>query len=151
MPLKLSVPLEKTFTLDISDEIYGNDGEPTKVTIRQATQGAVEKRSFIYSEVTNIVSQASQLSAEMQLRQKWSLEELKRTEAYLTMVGCDVLDADGTTLFKFKTVGDRLQINMSEREFKVAWNKLDPIIAAEIHSKVLEVNPDWGGPLETFD
>ena len=84
MPIKLAVPLEKTFTLDISDEIFGNDGEPTKVTIRQATQGAVEKRSFIYSEVTNIINQASQLSAEMQLRQKWSIEELKRMEAFLT-------------------------------------------------------------------
>lgn len=147
MPLKLAVPVEKTFTLDISDAHFGNDGDPTKVTIRQAKQGAIETRSFIYSEVTNIINAKVDLSAEMQLRQKWSIEELKRMEVFLTLVACDVLDSDGTALFKFRMDGEKQVLDMNERSFKLAWSKLDGIIAAEIHSKVMEVNPDWDGPL----
>jgi hypothetical protein len=147
MPLRLSAPIEKSFVLEISDAHFGNDGEPTKITIRQATQDANERRSFIYSEVTNIISQ-NVLSAEMQLRQRWSLEELKRMEAFLTLVHADILDVDGTPLFRFKTEENRQVLDMNQNEFKKAWGKLDPIIAAEIHQKVMEVNVDWGGPLD---
>jgi hypothetical protein len=148
MPLQLAAPLEQTFTLDISDEKFGTDGEPTKVTIKQATQGAIERRSMVYSEVTNVIGTTAELSAEMQLRQKWSIEELKRIEVFLTMIGCDITQSDGTPLFHFRTVNERTQLDMNENQFKAAWSRLDPIIAAEIHTKVVEVNPDWGGPLE---
>jgi hypothetical protein len=147
MPLKLTAPLEKTFVLEISDEVFGNDGDPTTVTIRQARQDAIEKRSYIYSEVTNILNATVELGAEMMLRQKWSIEQLNRMEVFLTMVGCDVLDVDGQPLFKFRSENGRQVLDMSERQFNVAWGKLDGVIASEIHSKVLEVNPNWGGPL----
>jgi hypothetical protein len=147
MPIQLLAPVEKTFTLDISDARFGTDGEPTKVTIRQATQGAVEKRSLIYSEVTNVIAGTAELSAEMLLRQKWSIEELKRTEAFLTMCGCDLKDSSGDPLFRFRMSDERQILDMNEVQFKAAWSRLDPTIASEIHSKVLEVNPDWGGPL----
>ena len=147
MPIKLVHPIESVFVLEISDKHFENEGDPTKITVRQATQGGQEKRSFIYSEVTNIINQNSQFAAEMQLRQRWSLEELKRMECFLTLVQCNISDRDGTDLFRFKLNGDRQVLDMNENQFKTAWNKLDPIIAAEIHAKVLEVNPDWGGPL----
>ena len=147
MPLKLVSPVESIFVLEISDEHFKTEGDPTKVTIRQATQGGQEKRSFIYSEVTNIINQNSQFAAEMQLRQRWSLEELKRMEVFLTLVQCNISDVDGTDLFRFKLKGDKQVLDMNENEFKRAFSKLDPIIAAEIHAKVMEVNPEWGGPL----
>jgi hypothetical protein len=148
MPLKLSTPVEKDFVLERSDLAYGNDGEPTRVTVRQATQAQNEKRSHIYSEVTNIINRDPEdLIPELQLRQHWSLEELKRVETFLTLTSCNVLDPDGNPLFRFKMENDKQKIDMNNQEFAHAWGRLPGDIAQEIHEKVLEVNPLWDGPL----
>jgi len=129
MPVKLTAPLEKDFPLERTDLAYDNEGEPTKVTIRQATQARAS------------------LNDELQLRQKWSVEELKRIEVYLTLIGCNLEDEDGKSLFRFKSLNGHSDLDMTENEFKKAWGKLPPDIAQEIHEKVLEVNLSWGGPL----
>ena len=147
MPLKISIPIEDTFTLDRSDAAYGNDGEPTRVTIRQATQGQNEKRSHIYSEVTNVINRQEEFGAELQLRQHWSLEELKRMEVFLTMVDSNIMSPTGEQLFKFSTKGNRQFLDMSTNEFKDAFGSIPADIALEIHEKVLKVNPSWDGPL----
>jgi hypothetical protein len=148
MPLKLSLPTEKDFVLERSDLAYGNDGEPTRVSIRQATQSQNEKRSHIYSEVTNVINRDPEdLIPELQLRQHWSLEELKRVEVFLTLTSCNILDPNGSPLFRFKMVNDKSTLDMNNQEFAIAWGKLPGDIALEIHEKVLEVNPLWDGPL----
>lgn len=147
MPVKLTTPLVKDFALERTDLAYPSDGDPTKITVRQATQAENERRSLIHSEVTQIINSSSALKEELQLRQQWSIEELKRMEVYLTLVGCNILDEDGNDLFRFKTVNGRQEIGMNENEFKRAWGKLPPDIAQEIHEKVLEVNKTWAGPL----
>lgn len=148
MPLKISLPIEKDFTLDRSDLAYGNDGEPTRVTVAQATQKQNEKRSHIYSEVTNVINRDPEdLVPELQLRQHWSLEELKRVETFLTLRSCNILDPDGNPLFRFKMTNNKQEIDMNNHEFAEAWGRLPGDIAQEIHEKVLEVNPLWDGPL----
>lgn len=148
MPLKISLPIEKDFILERSDLAYDNDGEPTRVTIRQATQAQNEKRSHIYSEVTNVINRGLEdMNAEVQLRQHWSLEELKRMEVFLTLVDCNILDENGSQLFRFRSDGKRQVLHMTAREFAEAFGKLPQDIALEIHEKVLEVNPSWDGPL----
>lgn len=146
MPLKLVAPIEETFTLDKSDAQYGTDGEPTRVTIRQATQAHNEKRSAIFSEVTRVMGQDSS-NEEIQLRQRWSLEELKRIEVFLTLIDCNILDEKGHPLFSFRNSKNNQEIDMSLQEFSAAFGKLPPDVAQEIHDKVLKVNLTWSGPL----
>ncbi len=147
MPVKLTTPLEKDFVLERTDISYPSDGDPTKITVRQATQAQNERRSLIHSEVTQIINSQSALRDELQLRQQWSIEELKRVEVFLTLIGCNIIDESGNDLFKFKTESGKSQLSMSENEFKKAWGILPPDIAQEIHEKVLEVNKTWAGPL----
>lgn len=148
MPLKLSAPIIKDFPLEISDTLYGNDGEPTVVTIRQATQGAKERRGEVFAEVTRVLSQKNTDDDSMELKSMWSWEKLKRMEVYLTLVGCNILDKDGKDLFKCKKGRDDIPyLDMTVSQFTLAWNDLYPEIADEIHDKVLEVNPTWAGPL----
>lgn len=149
MPVKLVAPIEKEFVLERSDLLYGVESDPTKVTVRQATQEQNEKRSMIHSEVTQIINQKSSLTDELQFRQRWSIEELKRIECQLTMISCNILDENGKDLFKFRTNNGRQELDMSDNEFKRAWGKLPTDVAQEIHEKVLEVNLSWGGPLES--
>lgn len=147
MPFKLIAPIEKIFVLEKSDAKYGNDGDPTTVTVRQATQEQHEKRSAVWSEVTQVMG--IEASSEIRLRQKWTLEELKRMEVFLTLVGCNILDENDKPLFRFKQDGGRQMLDMSDLEFYRAWGKLEPDVADEIHRKVLEVNKTWSGPLGT--
>lgn len=147
MPIQLVAPVEKDFVLERTDLAYECEGEPTKVTIRQATQAQNERRSYIHSEVTQIINAQSTLAAELQLRQKWSIEELKRVEVYLTLIGCNLLGVDGKPLFVFKSNNGTAELDMTENQFRTAWGSLPVDIAQEIHEKVLEVNLSWQGPL----
>jgi len=146
MPLKLVAPIEETFVLEKSDAKFGNDGEPTRVTIRQATQSHNEKRSAIFSEVTRVMDQDVN-NEEIQLRQRWSLEELKRIEIFLTMIDCNILNEAGKPLFNFRSTKTSQELDMSLQEFSAAFGKLPPEVAQEIHDKVLKVNLTWAGPL----
>lgn len=145
MPLKLVAPIEKQFVLEVSDKKYGTDGEPTIVTIRQATQEQNEKRSAVWSEVTQVMAPSQDM--EIKLRQRWTLEELKRMEVFLTLVGSNIMDENNQPLFRFRNEGGRQRLDMSDLEFARAWGKLPPDVAVEIHDKVLEINMTWAAPL----
>ncbi len=142
MPFKLIAPLEKDFTLDVTDKKYGTDGTPTTLRIVQATQRAHERRSRIFSEIQQRWDKALGVI----MSQNWCAEELKRIEAYLTMAECNILRENGKPLFKFKKTGPAPYIDMTDSEFEEAWGQLPQDIAEEIHDKVLEVNPDWQNP-----
>jgi len=140
MALKLSSPVIEEFPLVRSESVYGDgSGEPSSVLVRQATQGANERRSRVFAEISRVIETQEDFGSTVQLRQRWSMEELKRIEVYLTLAGCNIQDADGTDLFRFRDE----KLAMSENDFRVAWAKLPPEVAAEIHEKVLEVNYVW--------
>jgi hypothetical protein len=138
MPIRLEIPLVKESTLDKVDKYYGlKDGDsPTRVSIRQATQGQHEKRAALFS---NIIREWSQQADGVRLIQRFSFEELKRIEVQLTLASCNIEDAEGEPLFKF----DKKGFIVDEGAFKRAWDSLPPLVADAIHEKVLEVNEDW--------
>lgn len=136
MALKLTAPIEKDFILEKSDKEYKNDGAPTTVTIRQATQGQHERRNQLINTFNREYDGIS-----VTVSQNFSPEDLYRLEVELTLVGCNIDDVDDKPLFIFK--GNFVE----PASFKKGWAKLPPIVAEEIHSKVLEVNPLWSSPL----
>lgn len=138
MPIRLEIPVVKEFTLDKSDAAYGITADtPTRISIRQATQGGHEKRAALFA---NIVREWSNNADGFRLVQRFSFEELKRIEVQLTLASCNIEDNDGKSLFKFDSNGRIID----EAAFKRAWDSLPTAVAAEIHEKVLEVNVDWG-------
>jgi len=143
MPLQLNPPIEKEFTLDQSDKMFGTpDGQPTRVTIRQATQGAHERRAALFSSIVREMARDGGDDV-VRLVSRFSFEELKRIECYLTMSACNIEWAETDkakpkALFPFSSKG-----LITERAFNEAWMKLPPSVAAEIHKCVQEVNVDW--------
>lgn len=138
MPLKLSVPLEKEFRLERSDALFDvKDSSPTTVLIRQAKQGEHERRAALFAQ---IIRERSIDAPEDFVRfiQRFSFEELKRLEVYLTLKGSNIEDADGKPLWDFGKDG-----NIKESEFNKGWSRLPVFIAQEIHDCVLELNVDW--------
>lgn len=132
MSLKLKAPITEEFELPLTDAKYGEDGgEPTKVTIKQASQGEHSVRSQLWSRFTRQFD-----DDKMQVVQDISPAHVQRKEVFLTMVACNIEAQGGEQLFKFPLV---------ENEFIKAWNQLPVMVAEEIHSKVLKVNPIWGG------
>lgn len=135
MPLKLVAPINKEFILTETDKKFENDGEPTRICVRQVSQEGIERRNNLYNEYTfERTSENSERTI-----QKFSYEVVKRLEVYLALTSCNILDTNDKDLFRFKN--DKL--NMSENEFRDNWGKLDPITCNEIHEKVVEVNPLW--------
>jgi len=140
MPLKLSPPIEKTFTLDKTDKLYGAEG--TTVTIRQASQLQHERRQDLFASMQSRLTEDTGI---VELVQRFNLPEVHRIEAMLTIIDCNIESEDGKPLFKFKKVSKTGSVlAMSEREFKEAWGQLPVDVATEIHEKILEVNPTWG-------
>lgn len=140
MPIRLEVPVEKEFTLDESDRIYGTpEGEPTRIVIRQGTQRDHERRAALFSQIIREVAKNSQGDGDtVRWIQRFSFEELKRIEVSLTLKSCNIIGPDGKDLFKFNANG-----RISEDNFRQAWDALPPAVATEMHDCVLEVNVDW--------
>ena len=136
MPLKLTAPVSQDFVLTRSDEVLGTEGDPTRVSIRQAAQGEYERRQQMFSEWVRAYDPAT---GQDQVVQRLNIEMLKRLEVFLTIADCNIEAENEKPLFRFK--GGNL--SMSELEFDRAWAKLPLVIATEIHEKVLEVNPTW--------
>jgi hypothetical protein len=139
MPKAISVPVEKVFKL----EKFDPTGETT-VTIRQATQSSQEQMAEMFSEVTRRMKDETGV---MEVTTKVSSAEVMRRAAWLTMVECNVMNAENTApLFKFnRAPNGRMYIGMSEAEFSLqAWGELPVELADEIYDKVLELNPQWG-------
>lgn len=143
MPLKLAAPLTETFVLERSDELVESEGDPTVISIRQASQGEYERRQQMFSEWSRGFDP---ISGEERVVQRLNVEMLKRLEVYLTLSDCNIQDEKGKALFKFRN--DRLA--MSELEFNRAWAKLPLVTANEIHACVLKVNKTWDGSGEAL-
>ena len=134
MPIKLASPLKKEFHLEKSDaELQTEDGA-TMVTIRQATQGGHELRNDLFAEFKREYGEGI-----IKVVQRISFDDIRRREVFLTLCACNIMDETGKkSLFIFENGG-----LPSETIFQKAWGKLPPIIAKEIHEKVLEMNPLW--------
>ena len=142
MAIKLTAPVNETFVLTKSDKKFKNEGEPTKISVRQASQGEQEQRARVFAEISRVIENEDVFgTTSMAIRQSWSMEELKRVEVYLTLADCNIEDENGDPLFKFRNG----RLAMQESEFKNAWYKLPPSVADEIHEKIMEVNLMWSG------
>ena len=141
MSFKLKPPVEEVFFLDKTDEEYPaesiNDEPPerTTVTVRQATQAQHERRSDLFSKLTTRVSNDPNI---VEIVTRFSYPELQRIECFLAVVDCNIEDEDSSPLFRFKNG------KISEFDFNKGWGKLPPLVAEEIHQKVLTLNPTWG-------
>jgi len=132
MALKLSAPLEKEFILEKTDKEFKVEDGHTTVTIRQATQGQHEIRTAMYNDFERVFDGDS-----LKVSQHFSPEEFKRKEVELTLTGCNILGENDKPLFIFRNgIVDPIS-------FKKGWADLPPMIADEIHDKVLEMNPLW--------
>lgn len=145
MPLQLDVPFEQEFQLERTDEQFKVKDGSTSVTIRQATQEAHERRANLFSNIVRELSSNEDDADIVRLIQRFSFEELKRIEVFLTMKGCNILDDKGKPLFRFSSSG-----RISEKNFNEAWGILPPMVAEEIHEKVLDLNLDWRPQGEEF-
>jgi len=143
MPINLSSPIVQVYELKETDAKYGDkESEPTTVTIRQATQAQHEYRQQIFATLERKINNLK--PEQTTLIQRANSEELKRVQAYLTLVGCNITHENGD-LFKFKKGRDGLpELSMSKQAFDKAWGLLPPIVAAEIHLKVIDLNGIWG-------
>jgi hypothetical protein len=140
MSFKLSPPIEKTFTLDKTDEKYETSG--TFVTIKQASQGEHKKRSDIYANLLTRFSKKDDDTVEVV--QRFSPPELQALEVRITMTDCNIMGEDDKPLFKFAKDGKGRSYVEDVVAFQHAWDSLPIDVCTEIHDKVLEVNPTWG-------
>lgn len=146
MPFKLTDPLYQTFELERTDKNYGNDGDPTTVTIRQARQHEHSRRQDQWNKFERRYSSLN--PNEVSIVQELSFEAIKMLEAQMTLVESNILDESGEKLlFKTKKGKDgHPKLDMTPNDFEVAWGNLPMDVAQEIHEKILEVNPMWAGP-----
>ncbi len=133
MPITITPPIEKSFPLTKSDEKFGESG--TTVMIKQVNQGKQERRNDLFAEFKRTFN----LDGTTTVTQRISFDDIKRLEVFLTMSSCNIVDGDTKkSLFTFEN-GEL----KDEVAFRFAWAKLPPIVADEIHEKVLEQNPMW--------
>lgn len=144
MPITISLPTVKTLILDKSDKKYKNKGEPTTVTIRQARQAEHDLRMDTWALTRQVYDDAN--PGRVETIRNMSLATLRVDEVYYTLVGSNLVDSEGKEVFPSKQGNDGIpQLALTKDQFKVAWGRLWPDIADEIHEKVLEVNPLWRG------
>lgn len=111
------------------------------VAIRQARTGEQVRIGNLFADQTQIWDDES--FGTVQLKRKWNPEELKQFRAYLTLVGCDLEDEDGSPIFQFRETKNGPELSMSQNSFYAAWGKLPAELTDEIHRKILKVNPQW--------
>ena len=134
MPIQLKSPLKKEFHLEKSDKELETDDGATMIAVRQATQGGHELRNELFSEFKREYD-----GAKISVVQRISFDDIRRREVFLTLCACNIMDESGKKpLFKFDNGNPT-----NEADFNKAWGKLQPVIANEIHEKVLEMNPLW--------
>ena len=146
MPFQISDPIYQEFELVQTDATYNPDGDvPTTVTIRQARQHEHANRMDQWSKFERKYS--SMRPDEVKVVQELSYEAIKMLEARITLVESNILDENGKKeLFPSKKdENGKAMLDMTAKEFDMAWGYLPPDVAAEIHRKILEVNPMWGG------
>lgn len=143
MPLQLTAPIYETFTLDRTDERYGVEGgESTTVMIKQATQYEHATRQALLDKIER--KYRTDDPEAISFVQNFTLEELMREEAFLTMVECNILDEKGKPLFPSKKVkGGQPALAMTRQQFNDSWGLLPPDVCAEIQEKIRGVNFMW--------
>lgn len=133
MPLNIQPPVEKEFILEKSDKELGNEGEPTTIKVKQATEGANIERMELWKKFEKVF----EIGGDVRVAQEVSPAVVRRKEVFLTLTACNIMTGEGDkahALFSFP---------LKEAEFNRAWAMLPPIVADEIHDKVMEVNLDW--------
>jgi len=144
MPAVLKLPIQKKIFLTLDTE--SDPDQDTYVEVRQATQREVERRAELTADASRIFRSGTQ---EVEVKQRWSIEEQKRLEVYLTLAGSNIQappDSDGAathSLFRYRKDGGKMVLSMSEAEFNDAWGLLPEEWAEAIHDAVLQVNPQW--------
>lgn len=136
MALKVQPALIEEYVLSEADRIEGipEDEEPTKVSIRLASQGDVERRSAVMDRF-----QRQYDGEKVTVTQTFYYDEVERTEVELTLAACNIQDENGKALFHF--VNNRVS---DHNQFVQAWNKLPPHYAAAIKDAVKKKNAQWG-------
>jgi len=142
--------IQKDFYLYQTDKEYEVVGEPTIITVRQATQKEnasrdefiieeLDKCSYFIEDVLKIRSDG--FNHRLYYAIFMVAEELHAFEVFLTLVACNIGDM-GKPLFIFEDG------KVDSLSFKRGWALLAPLVADEIHGKVLEMNPYWSGELD---
>lgn len=145
MPIQLLAPLYKTSVLERTDIKYGNEGEPSTVTIRQARQHEHERRQELFKRLERNWN-STEDNDSVRLIQEISLVAVWREEAWLTMCECNITGPDGKLLFPSKNGRDgHPELMMSKGAFAEAWGQLFPDIVEEIVEKIHDVNLLWSG------
>ena len=147
MPIQLQAPRYETFVLEKTDKKYGDgNGEPTKVTIKQALRHEHDTRNRLFAKVERRWSQDDDQT--VRLVQEIAMVDVYAEEAWLTVVECNILDADGELMFPSKKgKNGHPALSMTRGAFMEAWGRLFPDINEEIIEKIHEVNLLWAGPL----
>jgi hypothetical protein len=146
MPIKLLSPIYKTFELTRADLKYGNEGETTTVTIKQARQHEHQRRQDLFKRLERQWNTADDPN-DIHLVQEVSMVEVYREEARMTMVECNIMGPDDKILFTSRSGKEgHPELAMSKQQFDEAWGQLFPDIAEEIVEKIHDVNLLWGGP-----
>lgn len=146
MPAKLKIAVEEKIFLGLDTE--DDPDQDTYVVIRQASQAETEKRTELTAEASRVFRTIDSRT-EVEVKQRWSIEEQKKLEVFLTLVGCNITvggENEGEKerpLFRFSKSGSRSILAMSEEEFNEAWGRLPTHWATKIHDAVLKVNQDW--------
>jgi hypothetical protein len=146
MPFQISDPIYQTFDLPQADATYNPDtDEATTVTIRQARQHEHANRMDQWGKFERKYSTLA--PEEVKVIQELSYEAIKMLEARITLVESNILREDGKKeLFPSKkNENGKPILDMTAKEFEEAWGYLPPDVATEIHKKIIEVNPQWGG------
>jgi hypothetical protein len=127
-------PVVKTFKL-LSDP----EGV-AEIVVRQATQGDAHKRMDLFKKSSRVYRED-----EWQVNYEYNSLDQVEVEVWLTLESIlGVVDDEGNELFGSHQVGSRMHSAPSLARFKELWNSLPVDVAAEIHDKVIEMNPEWG-------
>ena len=131
MPVNITPPIDKEFILEKSDKELGNSGDPTIVKVIQAREGQRIARQQLWEKF----DRTYEVAGDITVSQEVNPAIVRRLEVFLTLTGCNITTGDKQeALFKFP---------LKEAEFNTAWASLQPVIADEIHDKVMEMNPQW--------
>lgn len=136
MAFKLVPPLAESYELTESDKKFENVGDPTVITVRQATKADDENRNRLFALWTRTISKDESVTVTSPV----TGDDIVRKQVFLTLASCNITNESGTELFRFKS--DRL--DMTETEFAKEWGKLPLFLTEEIAKCVAKANPQWG-------
>lgn len=133
----------ESFTLDQGGAFLGPVGEPAQVLVKKALKSDFEWRKDMLT--SHITAASRQYGIDPGVL-SWIciIDQVEQVDAYLSLVGCNLVNKHEDALFRFSTnrAGEPY-LDMDWLEFREAWEELPGLIAGEIHAKVCHVNPNW--------